>query len=102
MASSRVTLFVGGLVLEQVPTRVHMWQSSVVSTTSSTTDLGGMAQQSFDDEAMWMDACRMVALSGVVVTWTVVWHSEMNALITTKDGSADLRTCACGARRESS
>nr|XP_045090159.1 proline-rich protein 36-like [Aegilops tauschii subsp. strangulata] len=79
MATSRAAPLAGGIVVEQVLTRVHRWWSGVVSNASSTTGLGGMAQWSFGDGCMWMDACMMVALSGIMVTSMIVWPSEIGS-----------------------
>ena len=42
-------------------------RSGVTSTARPTMDHGGMALQSFGGGRAWMDTCRMVALSGIVV-----------------------------------
>ena len=57
--------------MEQVLAGGDKRRSGVTSTARPTTDLNGMALRSFVDGHVWMDTCRMVALSGPVMALTV-------------------------------
>ena len=65
-----VVLPPGGIVLEQELAGGDKRRSGVTSTARPTMDPGGMALRSFGDGRVWMDTCRMVALSGAVVAST--------------------------------
>ena len=56
-------------------------RSGVSSTARPTTDPGGMAQRSFGDGRVWMDTCRMAALSGAVVALTVARSGRVDAAV---------------------
>ena len=49
----------------------------------------GMMRRSLGSRRIWMEVCRMVALSDLVVTLMVVWRGEVNALITPEGGMAE-------------
>jgi hypothetical protein len=56
--------------LEHVLAGEDKRRSGVTSTARPTADPGGMALRSFGDGCVWMDTCRLVALSGAVVAST--------------------------------
>ena len=56
--------------MEQVLAGGDKRRGGVTSTAMPRMDPGGMAPRSFGDERVWMDMCRMVALSGAVVAST--------------------------------
>lgn len=58
----------GGIVLEQMLTGRAQWWSGVTSSSSTTADLGGVAQWSLGVRCVLTDSRRRMTLSGVVVT----------------------------------
>ena len=62
--------------------------SGVASTAWSTVGLGSVARWGLGDGRVWMDACRMVALSVVVVAPMAERSGKVNALIHPEGGTA--------------
>ena len=70
-----------GIVLEQVMAGGGKRSSGVTSTARPTTDPVGMALRSFGGGRVWMDTCRMMALSGAVVVSTIVRSGKVDAAV---------------------
>ena len=77
MAALHAVLPPEGVVLEQLLVEVGTRWGGVVSTASTSSKFGGMVQRGLGDECVLIDACRVVAPSGVVVASTAGLTKDM-------------------------
>ena len=77
MAALHTVLPPEGVVLEQPLFEVGTRWGGVVSTASTSSKFGGMVQRGLGDGCVLIDACRVVAPSGVVVASTAGLAKDM-------------------------